>query len=74
MTVHTCSGCGSLVEKSHATIKAPKCFDCKQKRTREAAMNYYNLKRRKAFKNGLIGKFLGYTRADVPKKDLSTSK
>jgi len=42
----TCK-CGLPVEKNRNSPDAT-CFGCKQKRKREAAINYYNLKRRKS--------------------------
>jgi len=47
MIEHICLGCGKVAEKTNKSIQSPKCFGCVQKRKREAAINYYNLKRRK---------------------------
>lgn len=49
MITHICTGCGGNAEKSNKTIATPKCYTCIQKRKREAAINYYNLKRRKQY-------------------------
>lgn len=47
MTTHICTGCGNKTEKTNRSIASAKCYQCVQKRKREAAINYYNLKRRK---------------------------
>ena len=49
MIEHICLGCGKVAEKTNKSIQSPKCFGCVQKRKREAAINYYNLKRRKQY-------------------------
>lgn len=49
MITHTCAGCGNKTEKTNKTITGVKCYNCVLKRKREAATNYYNLKRRKQY-------------------------
>lgn len=49
MITHTCTGCGNKTEKTNKSIASAKCYQCVLKRKREAAINYYNLKRRKLY-------------------------
>lgn len=49
MIEHICTGCGRVTEKTNSKINGAKCHNCVQKRKREAAINYYNLKRRKQY-------------------------